>query len=120
MFLPDYCLFCGFVFPRSEVKRESLVFSFRSILMKFGFSKGVEDTCERKKKECFLLLMFITTVWGHIQSLGGVYIELHAFAISVCWLYKATLKTYYHRVCFFSLRTVVQKQGFTLHNDICS
>lgn len=29
---------------------------------------------------------------GHIRRLG-VYIEMHAFAISVCWLYKATLKT---------------------------
>lgn len=49
MFLPDYCLFCGF--PRSAVNCESLVFSFRSILMKFGFSKGVEDTCERKRRK---------------------------------------------------------------------
>lgn len=88
--------------------------------MKFGFSKGVEDTCERKKKKDFFVVnVHYNGVRAHTKS-GGVYIELHAVAISVCWLYKASLKTYYHCVCFFSLRTVVEKQGFTLHNDICS
>lgn len=62
----------------------------------------------------FLLLLSVSTVWGHIQSLG-VYIKMHAFAISVCWLYKASLKTYYHCVCFFSLRTVVEKRVFLFY-----
>lgn len=119
-FLPDYCLFCGFFSPRSAVNCE---FFFRSSLIFskiLGFLERLRTFVKGGKKRrvsfllLFLLLLSVSTVWGHIQSLG-VYIKMHAFAISVCWLYKASLKTYYHCVCFFSLRTVVEKRVFLFY-----
>lgn len=114
-----WLLFVLWIFFPPEVQwivnfffRSSLIFS--KIL---GFLERLRTFVKGGKKRrvsfllLFLLLLSVSTVWGHIQSLG-VYIKMHAFAISVCWLYKASLKTYYHCVCFFSLRTVVEKRVF--------
>lgn len=81
-YLPDYCFVCGLMFfPRSAVNN----FFYEGL----GFVKWWAAVSHGGKMKVFCSL---ERCGGHIRRLG-VYIEMHAFAISVCWLYKATLKT---------------------------
>lgn len=68
---------------------------------------AMKDTWEWSKAKGFCYFQWC----GSTLDVWGFYIEMHAFAISMCWLYKATLKTWYHCVRFFSPRTVLQQRG---------